>query len=61
MGVGEDLLRNELLAYWSRSPETVTVSALVQQRNKLKAKAIQTYFHLLCGIDNAFTFSNIDC
>lgn len=46
VGMGGEPLRNELLAYWDYSPETATVSALVQQRNKLKAEALQTLFRV---------------
>lgn len=44
IGMGGGPLRNELLAYSCYSAETVTVSALVQQRSKLKAEAMQILF-----------------
>ncbi len=44
VGMGGDPLRNELLEYWNYSPDCATVSALVQQRKKLKPLALETLF-----------------
>lgn len=44
VGMGGDPLRNELLEYWHYSPDSATVSALVQQRKKLKPLALEALF-----------------
>ncbi len=44
VGMGGDPLRNELLEYWNYSTDLATVSALVQQRKKLKPLALETLF-----------------
>lgn len=44
VGMGGDPLRNELLKFWSYSPEAASVPAFIQQRSKLKPLALETIF-----------------